>query len=64
MTVNERVYRYGGYISIPCYINPNYISDIHDILDNDYRVIVMKDGRQICVNDSYKVLMEKINHDN
>lgn len=67
MIVNERFYHNTshGYQTKSCYINPDYISDIHEVWEEypRYCVIYMKDGRKIIVSDDFKKLMKGVKND-
>ena len=64
MIVNERFYHNTshGYQTKSCYINPEYIADIHEVWE-DYCIIYMKDGRSITVSNEFKKIMEMIKND-
>jgi len=67
MIVNEKFYHNPthGYQTKACYINPEYIADIHEVWEEypHYCIIYMKDGRSIMVSDEFKKIMEMIKND-
>ena len=67
MIVNERFYHNPshGYQTKSCYINPEYIADIHEVWEEypHYCVIYMKDGRSVTVSNEFKKIMEMVKND-